>query len=227
MQILLVEDETRLAKNIALWLKNENYCVDIASDGEEALKKISPEYDIVLLDLMIPKKNGFEVLETVRKKGISVPIIILSAKGEIDDKVLGLKTGADDYLVKPFSFDELIARINAVLRRSHGKSESILELDTLTLDTASKRVQRCGKDIPLSSTEFRLLEYMLLHSGEVLSETKLLEHVWDRNYMGLSNVVSVYIRYLRNKIDKDFPEEKTLLHTRRGLGYILSEKEIW
>lgn len=226
MQILLVEDEIRLAKNIALWLKHENYSVDIAYDGEEAIQKISSEYDIVILDLMLPKKNGFEVLEAVRKKGISIPIIILSAKGEIDDKVLGLKTGADDYLVKPFSFDELIARINAVLRRAHGKSESMLELDTLSLDTASKRVQRCGKDITLSSTEFRLLEYMLLHSGEVLSETKLLEHVWDRNYMGFSNVVSVYIRYLRNKIDKDFPEEKTLLHTRRGLGYILSEKEI-
>ena len=139
---------------------------------------------------------------------------------------MGLKTGADDYLVKPFSFDELIARINALLRRAHGKTETTVELGSLTLDTVSKRVKRCGKDIVLSSTEFRLLEYLLLHSGEVLSETKLLEHVWDRNYMGLSNVVSVYIRYLRNKIDKDFPAEQPLLHTRRGLGYTLSDSFI-
>lgn len=227
MQILLVEDEVRLAKNIALWLKHENYSVDIAYDGEEAIQKISSEYDIVILDLMLPKKNGFEVLEIVRKKWIKIPIIILSAKWEIDDKVMGLKTGADDYLVKPFSFDELIARINALLRRAHGKAETLIELDSLTLDTSSKRVTRCGKDIILSSTEFRLLEYMLLHSGEVLSETKLLEHVWDRNYMGLSNVVSVYIRYLRNKIDKDFSEEKPLIHTRRGLWYTLSNSSLW
>lgn len=227
MQILIVEDEIRLAKNIATWLKSENYTVDIAYDGEEAVKKISADFDVIVLDLMLPKRNGFEVLEIIRKKWIKVPVIILSAKGEIDDKVQWLRIWADDYLTKPFSFDELTARIEALIRRSHGNSENLLSIDSLTLDTASKIVTRKNKMIVLSSTEFRLLEYLMQNTGVVVSETKLLEHVWDRNYMGLSNVVSVYIRYLRNKIDKDFPAEQPLLHTRRGLGYTLSDSFQW
>lgn len=227
MQILIVEDEVRLAKNIATGLRNENYTVDIAYDGEEAVRKISPEYDVIVLDLMLPKKNGFEVLDIIRKKWIKVPVIILSAKWEIDDKVQWLRTWADDYLLKPFSFDELTARIEALIRRSYGNTENLIRIDTLSLDTATKVVTRSGKMIILSSTEFRLLEYLMQNEWEIVSETKLLEHVWDRNYMWLSNVVSVYIRYLRNKIDKDFPKEKVLIHTRRWLWYTLSDSFIW
>jgi DNA-binding response OmpR family regulator len=227
MQILVVEDEIRLAKNIATGLKNENYTVELAHDGEEAISKLYNPYDVIILDLMLPKKSWLEVLKTLRGKWIKTPVIILSAKWEIEDKVQGLKIWADDYLVKPFSFDELIARIQSLLRRSVWNSTTACSIDSLSLDSTTKLVTRKWKILQLSSTEFRLLEYLLFHRDEVISETRLLEHVWDRNYMGMSNVVSVYIRYLRNKVDKDFPDEKPLIHTRRWLWYIVTDAYTW
>lgn len=226
MQILIVEDEVRLANNIARWLKSENFSVDIANDGEVAIQKCLNEYDVIVLDMMLPKKNGVEVLSYLRTSGKKTPVIILSAKWELDDKVLWLQKWADDYLTKPFAFDELLARIHALIRRSTG-SNTTLSLDSLTLDYTTKVVKRCGETIVLSSTEYRLLEYMLHHPEHVLSESRLLEHVWDRNYGGFSNVVSVYIRYLRNKIDKPFPNEKPLIHTVRWLGYSISNSKLW
>ncbi len=223
MQILIIEDEQRLAQSIQKGLKAENFSVDVANDGEQGLKMMINKYDLIILDLMLPKVSGLEILEHLRTEKNKIPILILTAKGSTDDKVKGLNLGADDYLAKPFDFEELLARVYALIRRSTN-SDVKLKIDNLELNPRKKEVTRAGKIIKLSGTEYRLLEYLVRHPHHVMSETDLLEHVWDHNYDGLSNIVSVYIRYLRNKIDKPFTTEKPLIHTVRGLGYKICDK---
>ena len=191
MQILIVEDEKKLVHILRRGLLEERYAVDIAYDGKEALEKVDiNEYDLVILDLMIPKVNGLEVLRHIRhnQPTVNLPVIILTAKSGEEDKVRGLDEGADDYLTKPFSFAELTARIRALLRRGRKADPPVLRIDTLMLDPSTRSVKRAGKEIQLTSREFALLEYLMRNQNKVLSETKILEHVWDFNYQGLSNI---------------------------------------
>ena len=223
MQILIVEDEKKLVHILRRGLLEENYAIDIAYDGEEAMEKTDiNEYDLIILDLMIPKVSGLKVLHHIRHTPLSanVPVIILTAKSSEDDKVEGLDEGADDYLTKPFSFAELTARIRALLRRGRTTEPPTLCIDTLVLDPATRSVTRTGKEIDLTSREFALLEYLMRNQNKVLSETKIIEHVWDFNYQGLSNVVATYIKYLRKKL-RTSPKDKELIHTVRGAGYVL------
>ena len=204
-------------------LKQEKYGVDSCFDGEEALDYIfSVEYDIILLDIMLPKKDGFEVLKSMRKKGIKTPVLFLTARDQIEDRVKGLDLGADDYLVKPFAFEELLARIRVVLRKNSGSGEdsgNILKIANLTVDCNKHEVFRDDVSIKLSAKEFSILEYMMRNKGRVVSKEKIEEHVWDFDYEGGSNIVEVYIKFLRKKVDNDFSPK--LIHTIRRVGYIL------
>ena len=223
MRILVVEDEKKINDVIVKTLKKEKYGVDSCFDGEEALDYIfSVEYDIILLDIMLPKKNGFQVLESMRKKGIKTPVLFLTARDQIEDRVKGLDLGADDYLVKPFAFEELLARIRVVLRKNSGSGEdsgNILKIANLTVDCNKHEVFRDDVLIKLSAKEFSILEYMMRNRGRVVSKEKIEEHVWDFDYEGGSNIVEVYIKFLRKKIDNDFSPK--LIHTIRRVGYIL------
>lgn len=221
MQILIVEDEDKIANFLRRGLMEESYAVDIANDGEDALFKFDVnEYDFVLLDLMIPKVDGISVCKQVRTKNKNIPILILTAKDSTDDKIKGLDAGADDYVTKPFSFDELTARIRALLRRGNKAEPTILKIDNLILDPATKTAKRNEKIINLTAREYALLEYLMRNQKMVLSKTQILEHVWDYNYDGLSNIVETYIKYLRKKL-KTSPSDKKLIHTSRGFGYIM------
>jgi DNA-binding response OmpR family regulator len=221
MKVLIVEDEQSIAKSLSRGLTEEGFTVDIANDGERgAFLGRTEEYDVIILDLMLPKQNGIEVLQEIRGQKIFTPVIILTAKDSNTDIVNGLNIGADDYLPKPFSFEILLARIRALIRRST-TNETLLELDSLTLDPIAKVVMRTEKEITLSAKEFALLEYMMRHKGAYLSETQILNHVWDYDYDGFSNVVAVHIKNLKTKIDKAFPKEKQLFNSVRGLGYRL------
>lgn len=223
MRILVVEDERDLNRIICKKLKVEGYSVDSCYDGEEALTYIDgANYDIIIMDIMMPKKNGYEVLAQIRKEKIATPVLFLTAKDGIEDRVKGLDLGADDYIVKPFHFDELMARVRAMIRRNHGSTTNILKIDDLELDCGTRVVKRAGKEIELSAKEFSILEYMMQNQGIVLSREKIEEHIWNYDYQGASNMVDVYIRYLRVKIDKDFNTK--LIHTVRGVGYVLKEK---
>ena len=223
MRILVVEDEKKINDVIVKTLKKEKYGVDSCFDGEEALDYIfSVEYDIILLDIMLPKKNGFEVMESMRKKGIKTPVLFLTARDQIEDRVKGLDLGADDYLVKPFAFEELLARIRVVLRKNSVSGEdsgNILKIANLTVDCNKHEVFRDDVLIKLSAKEFSILEYMIRNRGRVVSKEKIEEHVWDFDYEGGSNIVEVYIKFLRKKIDNDFSPK--LIHTIRRVGYIL------
>ena len=223
MRILVVEDEKKINDIIVKTLKQEKYGVDSCFDGEEALDYIfSVEYDIILLDIMLPKKNGFQVLESMRKKGIKTPVLFLTARDQIEDRVKGLDLGADDYLVKPFAFEELLARIRVVLRKNSGSGEdsgNILKIANLTVDCNKHEVFRDDVSIKLSAKEFSILEYMMRNKGRVVSKEKIEEHVWDFDYEGGSNIVEVYIKFLRKKVDNDFSPK--LIHTIRRVGYIL------
>jgi len=223
MRILVVEDEKKINDIIVKTLKQEKYGVDSCFDGEEALDYIfSVEYDIILLDIMLPKKNGFEVMESMRKKGIKTPVLFLTARDQIEDRVKGLDLGADDYLVKPFAFEELLARIRVVLRKNSVSGEdsgNILKIANLTVDCNKHEVFRDEISIKLSAKEFSILEYMMRNRGRVVSKEKIEEHVWDFDYEGGSNIVEVYIKFLRKKIDNDFSPK--LIHTIRRVGYIL------
>ena len=223
MRILVVEDEKKINDIIVKTLKQEKYGVDSCFDGEEALDYIfSVEYDIILLDIMLPKKNGFEVMESMRKKGIKTPVLFLTARDQIEDRVKGLDLGADDYLVKPFAFEELLARIRVVLRKNSVSGEdsgNILKIANLTVDCNKHEVFRDEISIKLSAKEFSILEYMMRNKGRVVSKEKIEEHVWDFDYEGGSNIVEVYIKFLRKKIDNDFSPK--LIHTIRRVGYIL------
>lgn len=220
MRLLIVEDEYGLADAMERRLKEEGYAVDVAFDGKEAVDfACAAEYDVIILDLMLPVKDGLEVLQELRKKGIKSQIIVLTAKDTTADKIAGLDLGADDYMTKPFSFDELLARIRATLRQKMKSRNSILKVGDLQMDTATQNVTRGGKTIFLSSKEYALLEYLMRNPGSVLSRSQIEEHVWDFSFGGGSNIVDVYIRYLRRKIDQDF--NLKLIETIRGRGYRL------
>jgi two-component system, OmpR family, response regulator len=220
VRILVVEDEPKMADLLKRGLEREGYAVDIARDGAEALWAAGEySYDTIVLDAMIPPPDGFEVCHRLRQQGQWAPVIMLTARDAVDDRVAGLDAGADDYLVKPFSFIELLARVRSVIRRGPAQRPTVLEVDGLTLDPATRHVQRNGQAIELSAKEFSLLEYFMRHPGEVLTRTQILEHVWDFAYDGTSNVVDVYVRYLRAKIDRPF--DLGTIETVRGAGYRL------
>jgi heavy metal response regulator len=220
VRLLIVEDEYHLAEVLQKGLKEDGYAVDTVNNGEEALDLATViEYDLIILDLMLPVKSGLEVLRELRGQENKVPVLILTAKDSIEDKVRGLDLGADDYLTKPFAFAELRARIRALFRRKLDESNNILKIDNLVLDTITHKVTRAGKEIELTVKEYSVLEYLMRNRGQVLSRTQIEEHVWDYRYGSNSNIVDVYIRYLRKKIDKDF--DRKLIETVRGRGYRL------
>ncbi|OGK21697.1 DNA-binding response regulator [Candidatus Roizmanbacteria bacterium RIFCSPHIGHO2_01_FULL_39_8] len=218
MRILIIEDEHRLSNVVKKGLVEEGFAVDQAFDGEEGLYLAESEaYDLLILDLMLPKIDGLKVCRELRNKKIKTPILILTAKTKIEDKVKGLESGADDYLAKPFAYAELKARIQALLRRSHNEGDPILKLDDLELDPAKHIVMRSKKTISLTPKEFAILEYLLRYKNDVVTRTQVTEHVWDYNFDALSNVVDVFIATLRRKINKGFP--KKLIRTVHGVGY--------
>ena len=225
MRILIAEDQKDLNRIITKRLSAEGYYVDSCFDGEEALSYIEmAEYDGIILDIMMPKRDGLSVLHSLREKGIGTPVLFLTARDAVEDRVLGLDSGADDYLVKPFAFDELIARIRAMTRKSAGNSSNIFSVADLVMDTASHTVTRGGRGIALSAKEFSLLEYLLRNKGHVLSRTMIENNLWNFDYSGGTNAVDVYIRYLRKKVDDGF--EPKLIHTVRGCGYVLKENQV-
>ena len=220
MRLLIAEDEKALNNVIAKRLTAEGYSVDSCYDGEEALSFLEMgEYDAVILDIMMPILDGLSVLKTMRSEKNSTPVLLLTAKDSIDDRVTGLDAGAQDYLIKPFAFEELLARIRAMTRKTAGNTTNIFEIEDLVLDINSHTVTRGGKNITLSAKEFDILEYMIRNKGIVLSREKIENHVWNFDYCGGTNVVDVYIRYLRKKIDDDF--DVKLIETVRGKGYVL------
>lgn len=223
MRILLAEDEKDLNRIITKELTEEGYSVDSCFDGQEAIDCLmTAEYDGAVLDIMMPVKDGYEVLREIRNRNMTVPVLFLTARDSVSDRVEGLDRGADDYLVKPFSFEELKARIRAMTRKSFGHLSNLLTADTLTLDIASHRVTRGERKITLSAKEYALLEYLMRNKGIVLSKEKIENHVWNFDYEGGTNLVAVYINYLREKIDKG--ENVKLIHTIRGTGYVLREE---
>lgn len=222
MKILVVEDEERVAQFIQKGLKEEGHAVDVAYDGEEGgfLAEVN-DYDLIILDLMLPKKNGLQTCKEIRDHGVNTPVLMLTARDSVEDKVRGLDAGADDYLPKPFAFEELLARVRALLRRQSESKTPTLKIADLELDPMSRQVTRSGKPIRLTTKEYALLEYLLRNPKKVLSRTLIGEHVWDMNFDPESNVIDVYVSHLRTKVDKDF--EPPLIHTLRGQGYILSD----
>ena len=222
MRLLIIEDEKKVAGFIKKGLEEETYVVDVAYDGEEGLLLAQQgEYDLIILDLMLPVIDGLEVLSRLRAEKNDVPIILLTAKDSVEEKVTGLNKGADDYLTKPFAFSELMARIRVLLRRGKAETKTELQIDNLTLDLVSHKVKRNGEEIELTGKEYGLLEYFLRNQGKVLTRTMIAEHVWDYNFDTFTNVIDVYVNHLRKKIDKNYP--KKLLHTLRGVGYIMRE----
>ncbi len=223
MRILVIEDEKKVATFIKKGLVEEHYAVDTAFDGEEGLYLAEiNEYDLIVLDLMIPKIDGFGVLKKIRERKNNVPILVLTAKDSIDDTVRGLDAGCDDYLTKPFAFAELLARIRALLRRDKKEKESVLRIADLSLSIVTHKVMRQGKEIELTSKEYALLEYFMRNPEKVLTRTMISEHVWDYHFDSNTNVIDVYVNYLRKKIDKDF--DPKLIHTIRGIGYMMKKE---
>lgn len=223
MQILIVEDEEKIANFLRRGLLEESYAVDIASDGENALYKIFiNEYDLIILDLLIPKVDGITVCRKIREVNAIIPILVLTAKDAVEDKVEALDAGADDYMTKPFSFSEFLARVRALIRRGKKADPTVLKIANLSLDPSTRTAKREGKTIILTTREYALLEYFMRNSNRILSKSELLEHVWDYNYAGLSNILETYIKYLRKKI-KVHSNDKELIYTMRGSGYILKE----
>jgi len=222
MRLLIVEDDKKVGAFLERGLKEENYAVDVCRNGADSLylAQVNP-YDVVILDIMLPGKDGFSVCRELREKGILTPIIMLTAKDSLDDKILGLTEGADDYLTKPFSFEELLARIQALLRRSQDYKTKTLRVGDLEMDPVRRLVTRGDKKIMLTGKEYALLEYLMRNQGRVLSQSMIIEHVWDMDYEGASNIVNVYINHLRRKIDRDFSVK--LIKTERGHGYQIDE----
>jgi heavy metal response regulator len=222
MRILVIEDEKKVADFIKKGLEEEHYAVDTAYDGERGLYMTEiNEYDLIVLDLMIPKIDGWGVLKRVRANKNNVPILVLTAKDALEDIVRGLDSGCDDYLTKPFAFVEFLARIRALLRRERTDKEPVLKIADLTLSLVTHRVMRKDKEIELTSKEYALLEYMMRNPSKVLTRAMISEHVWDYHFDSLTNVIDVYVNYLRKKIDKDF--DPKLIHTIRGVGYMIKE----
>lgn len=219
MKILLVEDEKDMRDILVKRLKKE-YSVDSCADGEAALDYLSVyKYDIILLDIMLPRRNGIEVLKWMRQRKIDTPVLLLTARSSVEDRVLGLDSGADDYLIKPFSYEELLARIRVLVRRKTSQLTSVLQVGDLTLDTVQKTVSRAGNPITLTAKEFMLLEYMMYHPNMILTRNQLEQRAWDSSFEGSSNIVDVYIRYLRRKIDDGYGTK--MIQTVRGQGYRL------
>ncbi len=222
MRILLAEDEDDLREVTVKRLKAEGFGVDGCRDGQEALEYLdAADYNLVILDIMMPRLDGLSVLRKLRKGGNPVPVLLLTAKDAVSDRVQGLDAGADDYLTKPYAFEELLARIRALVRRNSTEKSDVLTVGDLSVELSTKRVMRGGKEILLSAKEFNLLETLMRHKGRVLSRAQLENQVWDFGFEGSSNIVDVYIRYLRRKVDDPF--EKKLIHTIRGAGYVLKE----
>ncbi len=223
MRILVVEDESKISQFVKRGLKEEGYAVDVAQDGEEGHFLLSTnEYDAVILDLMLPKIDGLTLCRTLRKEGNQTPIIMLTAKDTVKDKVKGLDSGADDYLPKPFAFEELLARLRVVLRKKDGRVQTQLKVDELCMDLLTHKVTRSGREIELTVKEYALLEYLMRNTGNIVTRTMISEHVWDINFDTFTNVIDVYINYLRNKIDSGFSDK--MIHTVRGKGYLLAKK---
>ena len=223
MRILLAEDERDLNRIITKKLTSAGYSVDSFFDGEEAIQVLSyTEYDALILDIMMPKADGYAVLRAVRDAGKTTPVLFLTARDAVADRVKGLDSGANDYLAKPFSFEELLARIQAMTRTYFGVKDSLLTIADITLDSAAQTVRRAGRELTLSAKEYALLEYLMHNQGIILSREKIENHIWNLDYEGGTNVVDVYISYLRKKIDEG--REKKLIHTVRGRGYVLREE---
>ena len=225
MRLLVVEDEHKIANAIATGLRQHNYAVDVCYDGDDGLAMATTEpYDLLILDIMMPGSvDGLGIVRTLREQSNHVPILLLTAKDKVLDRAFGLNSGADDYLVKPFAFVELIARVRALLRRPQQALESILRYNDLELDTQNYRVTRGGKVVELTQKEFALLEYFVRHADMVVSKDMLMQHVWNYDSDILPNTVEVYVGYLRNKIDKPFKKLPPLIHTKRGFGYVFGE----
>jgi DNA-binding response OmpR family regulator len=224
MRVLFVEDEEKIAKAVKRGLELKGYAVDVVGDGDTGLSyAVDPDYDIIILDRMLPGSiDGLEVAKKAREEGQKAPILILTARGSIDDRVEGLNSGADDYLIKPFSFSELVARMQALLRRPPITNDTVLNYDDLTLDPSKFEVKRAGQSIQLSNKEFSLLEYFMRHSEQILTKDMIINHVWNEDAIVMPNTVEVYIGYLRAKIDRPFTDLPQLINTVRGFGYKLS-----
>jgi len=224
MRILVVEDEKDLNNIITKHLKKNNFSVDSVFNGEEALEYLEyGAYDLIVLDIMLPKINGYEVVKKLRENKNETAVLMLTARDSIEDKIKGLDLGADDYLIKPFDFGELLARIRALVRRKYGNTSNTMEIDDLCIDIAKKTVVRGGKNIELTGKEYEVLEYLIQNKGHVLSRDKIRDSVWDYGYEGESNIIDVLIKNIRKKID--IGNSKQLIHTKRGLGYVLKEDE--
>jgi len=224
MRILVVEDEPGIARFICQGLGEAGYAVDAASDGQEGLDyALAAPYDLLILDILLPKMDGLRLLHELRDRGVRTPVLLLTARDTVEDRVQGLDSGADDYLVKPFAFPELLARVRALLRRPPLQSDPVLRVGDLELDTVRREVRRAGRRIDLSPREFSLLEYLMRHPHQVLTRTQIAEHIWNFDFYAESNVVDVYIGYLRRKVDRGF--DRPLLHTVRGVGYRISVEE--
>jgi DNA-binding response OmpR family regulator len=224
MRVLLVEDHKPLSRALQKGLEEEGFAVDVALDGEEGdFKASTAQYDAIILDIMLPKEDGLSLLQKWRKKGLTTHVLLLTAKSGVDDKVRGLDLGADDYLTKPFELEELFARLRALIRRGHQVKDPVVRIHDLEIDTAARTVKRSGQTIHLTPREYALLEYLAFHRGRVVTRSMIWEHLYDEHDENTSNVVDVYIRYLRNKIDKGF--EPPLILTRWGEGYLLRGEE--
>lgn len=220
MRILIIEDEGKIAAFLKRGLKEEGYAVDVAADGEQGhFLASTQEYDLIILDLMLPGMDGISLCRKLRSEGNEVKILILSVRDKVKEKVLGLDAGADDYLTKPFAFEELLARVRALLRKREAGSPTKLQVADLSMDLLTHKVMRAGREIELTAKEFSLLEYLMLNAGTVVTRTMIAEHVWDVNFDTFTNVIDVYMSYLRDKIDRKFP--KKLIRTVRGRGYVI------
>ena len=220
MKILVIEDERDLNRIITKHLKKNNYSVDRCFDGQEALDFISySEYDLIITDIMMPNVDGYEFIDKLRANKNNTPVIMLTAKDTLEDKIVGLDSGADDYIVKPFEFDELLARIRVLMRRNYGLATNIIQIEEVTLDLAKKQVTKSGEIIDLTGKEYEVLEYLMKNKGSILSRDQILNHVWDYEYEGASNIVDVIIKNIRKKLDRG--EGNTIIYTKRGLGYFV------
>ena len=222
---MLAEDEPRVAGFIAKGLREQTYAVDVARDGEEAVYYAGVnQYDLVILDVMLPIKDGYAVCSELRGSGIRTPILMLTARDAVDDRVRGLDSGADDYLTKPFDFKELLARLRALSRRAAEIRPEVIRVGDLALNTANHAVTRSGKSVSLTAKEYALLEFLMLNQNRIVGREQIAQHVWDENFDPFSNIIDVYVRRLRTKIDVGF--ERPLLHTRRGEGYMLTAEAV-